>query len=264
MTDPGDVTLELRDIGLRIDGAQILSGIDWIVRSDERWAVLGRNGSGKTSLMRIASMAMHPSDGEVTVLGGRLGRVDVRRHRRRIGIASAAVADALRPGLTARDAVMTARHGALEPWWHDYADVDRAQAHELLDRFGVGHLATHTIGTLSSGERQRTLLARSLMTDPGILILDEPTAGLDLGGREELLDTLADLAFDASTPPTVLVTHHLEEIPRGFTHALLLREGQITAAGPIREVLTDAHLSTCFDIAVTVGHTAGRWTAQAG
>jgi iron complex transport system ATP-binding protein len=233
------------------------------VRVGERWIVLGRNGCGKTTLLRIASLYLHPSSGTVTVLGQTLGHTDVRVLRTRIGVASAAFADQLRPALIARDVVMTAKFAALEPWWHTYDDTDRARATELLERLHIGHLATQPFGTLSSGERQRVQLARTLMTDPGLLLLDEPTAGLDIVGREELVSALADLARDADAPPMVLVTHHVEEIPVGFTHALLLKDGCVFAAGPIDEVLDAERLSACFDLPLALDRLDGRWSARA-
>ena len=255
--------LRLADVTLVRDGTTILDGIDWTVGDGERWIVLGANGSGKTSLVRIASLYLHPSSGTVDVLGERLGRVDVRRHRRRIGVVSASFADLLRPGLTAADVVMTAKNAALEPWWHEYDATDRARAIELLDRFGCAPLADHPFTTLSSGERQRVQLARTLMTDPGLLLLDEPTAGLDLGGREDLVQRLAALARDPETPATVLVTHHVDEIPEGYDHALLLRAGRVFASGFITDVVTSATLSECFGVDVTLERRGGRWSAFA-
>lgn len=265
MTDaagPG-AAVQLHGVGVTIDGTAILDGIDWTVADGERWVLLGRNGSGKTTLLRVVGLTLHPSTGEVTVLGGRLGRIDVRTHRRRIGATSAAVERSLRPDLTATEVVVTALYGALEPWWHTYTEADHARARSLLRRFGVEALADHPLGTLSSGERQRTLLARALMSEPDLLILDEPTAGLDLGGREELVRDLAVLAADRSTPPLILVTHHLEEIPVGFTHALLLRDGRTSAAGPISEVLRDDLVSACYGLDVEVREESGRWSARA-
>jgi iron complex transport system ATP-binding protein len=224
--------------------------------------VLGPNGSGKTTLIRIAALRLHPSVGEVDVLGERLGRVDVRELRSRVAFASAALADDLRPTLLAGDVVMTARRGALEPWWHTYDDEDRAVTRARLADVGCEGFEDRTFGTLSSGERQRVLLARCLATDPGLLLLDEPAAGLDLGGREELVATLARLALDPAVPPTVLVTHHLEEIPPGFTHALLLRSGSIVAAGPLGEVLTSELVSTTFGLPVAVDRAGDRWSAR--
>ena len=260
MTEPA---LALRGIRLVRDGNVILDGVDWDVGAAERWVVLGPNGSGKTTLLRVAALYMHPSAGSVQVLGAELGRVDIRGHRQRIGLVSMALADLLRPTIDALDVVVTARHGALEPWWHEYTDADRARAHELLERVGCGHLAGRTFGTLSSGERQRIQLARTLMADPGLLLLDEPMAGLDLGGREDLVARLAALAADPTTPPTVLVTHHVDEIPPGFTHTLLLRAGRIVAAGPITEVLTANRLSACFGLPLELAHRDGRYTARA-
>ena len=255
----------LRLTGVRLvrDEAVILHGVDWQVDEGQRWIVLGANGSGKTSLVRIASLYLHPSSGEVEVLGGRLGHVDVRSHRRRIGVVSASFADLLRPTLSALDVVMTAKHAALEPWWHTYDSSDRARATALLDRFGCAHLGTHPFVTLSSGERQRVQLARTLMGEPGLLLLDEPTAGLDLGGREDLVRRLGDLASDPATPATVLVTHHVDEIPAGFDHVLLLRGGSVQAAGPIDEVLTASSLSECFGVSVELERRGGRWFAFA-
>lgn len=255
--------LRLDGVGLAVEGRRILHDISWTIRPDERWVVLGRNGSGKTSLLAIAALYRHPTEGVVEVLGERLGRTDVRRLRTRIGVASATMADLLRPGLTARDVVMTAKHAALEPWWHDYDDADRARALALLGRLGCASLAEQPFGTLSSGERQRVQLARTLMADPRLLLLDEPTAGLDLGGREDLVIRLGDLAADPTTPPIALVTHHVEEIPPSFGHALLLRDGRIQAAGPIAEVLTDEALSTCFGLDLRVECRGSRWTARA-
>ena len=257
-----DPALRLTDIRLIRGERAILDGVSWTVRPGERWVVLGRNGCGKTTLLRIASLYLHPSAGTVEVLGETLGRVDVRRLRTRIGVASASFADQLRPALTARDIVMTAKFAALEPWWHRYDDADRARAAELLDRLRIGYTAAQAFGTLSSGERQRVQLARTLMTDPGLLLLDEPTAGLDLGGREELVGALADLARDRANPPMVLVTHHVEEIPAGFTHALLLKDGGVFAAGELHDVITEAQLSACFDVPLVLRREGDRWSAR--
>lgn len=260
MTRP---VLALCGVTLVRDGRALLDGIDWEVHPHERWVVLGRNGSGKTTLVRIASLYLHPSSGEVEVLGERLGRTDVRALRARIGLASSSLAAQLRPALTASDVVMTAKHGALEPWWHRYDDTDRARAAARLEQLGVGHLAERTIGTLSSGEQQRVLLARTLMNDPGLVLLDEPTAGLDLGGREQLVAALGALATDLASPATVLVTHHVDEIPPGFTHVLLLAGGRVLAGGPIHDTLTAAHLSECFGVPLVLEQRGQRWSAWA-
>ncbi|MEO7555371.1 MAG: ATP-binding cassette domain-containing protein [Acidimicrobiales bacterium] len=253
--------LRLRAVRLVRDDQVILDGIDWEVARDERWVILGANGSGKTTVVRIASLYLHPSSGSVEVLGATLGRVDVRSHRRRIGVVSSSFADLLRPQLPAVDVVMTAKHAALEPWWHHYDAADRERAFALLDRFGCSGLAARPFLTLSSGERQRVQLARSLMGAPGLLLLDEPAAGLDLGGREDLVRRLAGLAADPTAPATVLVTHHVEEIPDGYDHVLLLRSGRVLAAGAIDEVLTADALSACFGVSLQLERRSGRWWA---
>lgn len=251
--------LRLRGVGFVRDGRDILAGIDWTVRTGERWVVLGPNGSGKTTLVRIASLWEHPSVGEVEVLDGVLGRVDVRRHRARIAVVSAAVANLLRPQITALDIVMTARNGALEAWWHQYDDRDRAEARAGLGRLGAGHLAGRTFGTLSSGERQKVLIARALSIEPGLVLLDEPFAGLDLGAREDLIERLATLAADGATPPLVLVTHHVDEIPPGFTNGLLLGAGRVVAAGGLDEVLTAERLTAAFGRPLLLERRHDRW-----
>ena len=257
--------LRFDTVTLRFDGRgpAVLDDLTWRVGAGERWVVLGPNGSGKTSLIRLAAGYLHPTAGTVEVLGARLGRTDVRALRRRIGFASGSLVRMLRPGVTARDAVLSAKHAALETWWHDYDEDDRARADALLERMGCAHLADRELATASDGERQRIQLARTLMVEPELLILDEPTAGLDLGGREGLVDRLADLARDPASPPTVLVTHHVEEVPPGFTHLLLLRAGRTLAAGPLDATLTAANLAACFGVDVVVEHRGDRWAAFA-
>jgi iron complex transport system ATP-binding protein len=251
--------LALEGVRFVRDGRAILDGVDWTVEPDQRWVVLGPNGSGKTTLVRIASMWEHPSAGRVEVGGATLGQVDVRSHRARIAVVSAAVANVLRPGITAREIVLTARTGALEAWWHRYDDADEARASAALDRFDAGHLASHPFATLSSGERQRVLLARALSIDPLLVLLDEPFAGLDLGAREDLVDQVAALAADPSTPPIVLVTHHVDEIPPSFTHALLLADGRVQRRGPLTEVLTAEAISEAFGRPLLLERRHGRF-----
>ncbi|MGE0877914.1 MAG: ABC transporter ATP-binding protein [Acidimicrobiia bacterium] len=260
MSEP---VLALDAIRLVYDGRAVLDGVDWTVRTGERWVVLGRNGSGKTSLVRISSLYLHPSSGTVTFLGEQLGRMDVRRMRRRIGLASSSLASQLRPQLDALDIVMTAKNAALEPWWHTYDDDDRARARHCLDRFGLAAFAPRAFATLSSGEQQRVLLARTFMNDPALVLLDEPTAGLDLRGREELVATLSALARSGDETPLLLVTHHVDEIPPGFTHCLLLAEGQVLAAGPIDETLTSQTLSDCFGLPLDLERRGERFSAFA-
>ena len=260
--DEADV-VTLTGVRLVRDSKTILDGIDWRVRPEERWMVLGPNGSGKTSLCQVVSFYLHPSAGSVVVLGGELGRVDVRALRLRIGLTSAALAAMMPPRLTAEQIVVAGTHAALAHWWHTYHEPDWTRARRCLERVGCLDHADQRFGTLSSGERQRVLLARALMTDPGLLLLDEPNAGLDLAGREQLIQTLARLARDSAAPPLIVVTHHVDEIPPGFTHALLLASGRIAAAGPIAQVLTRDQLSACFGLALDVEHRHGRWRAWA-
>jgi iron complex transport system ATP-binding protein len=243
--------------------ARVLHGIDWCVEGHDRWVVLGPNGAGKTSMMALCSGYLHPTSGTVDILGHRLGRVDVRRLRERIGMTSAAIAQQLRPTLPAVDVVMTAKYGALEPWWHHYSDDDRGRARALLAAAGFGSIADREFGVLSEGERKQVLLARALMRDPDLLLLDEPMAGLDLGGREQLVRRLDELARDATAPPIVFVTHHVEEIPATFTAALLLRDGKVVASGPLATTLTSATLSAAFGFALQLREEAGRYTCHA-
>lgn len=255
--------LRLRGVWVTRGPTHLLRDLDWTVAPHERWAVLGPNGSGKTTLIQVASVYLHPTRGEVEVLGEQLGRTDVRRLRRRVGLASASLAVQLRPQLRAAEVVVTAKYAALEPWWHTYTDADFEAAGERLASVGAGHLAERAFGTLSSGERQRVLLARTLMTDPGLVLLDEPTAALDLAGREQLVASLDRLAADPASPATVLVTHHVEEIPGSFTHALLLRAGEVVASGPVDDVLTAEELSECFGMRLVLERRDGRYTAWA-
>jgi iron complex transport system ATP-binding protein len=260
--------LRLANVSFRRDGRTILAPCTWSGLSGQRWIVLGANGSGKTTLLRIAAMYEHPSSGDVTVLGETLGRTDVRVLRRRIGYMSPSLSVQLRPDLRCLDVVMTAKFPALEPWWHRYDEADEAHALACLDRLGVAWLAQRPLGTASSGEQQRVLIARTLMNDPSILLLDEPSARLDLGGREQLVQSLAELTTDPAAPPLILVTHHLDEVPRGMTHVLMLREGQVVVSGPIERDLTSVNLSACFGMPLVLEERDdGRfsaWSPQAG
>lgn len=258
----GDPTLDMTGVGFCRDGREILSDVDWTVEQDTNWIVLGPNGGGKTTLIRIAALYEHPSRGTVRVLGELLGRTDVRGLRTRVSLVSSAMSDLMRPQLSAAEIVMCGRHAALEPWWHRYTDADRDRSRDLLAAQGVGDVAEHPYGTLSSGERQRTLLARALMNEPGLVLLDEPTAGLDLRGREELVDRLEVLASLPGGAPLVLVTHHVEEIPPAFTHLLAIADGQVVIQGPIEEVLTSEVLSETFGIPLVVRRHDRRWSAR--
>lgn len=259
MTD----VLDLKDLTIRRGTTTILENLSWQVRDGERWVVLGRNGAGKTTLLQVASGRMHPTSGTATLLGSRLGATDVFELRTRIGLASAALADRIPSGETVRDVVLTAAYGVTGRWRESYENLDEERAADLLAAFGVAHLADRWFGTLSEGERKRVQIARSLMSDPELLLLDEPAAGLDLGGREELVAALSELARDKRSPALVLVTHHVEEIPPGFTHLLLLRAGKVFASGPIDEVLTAENLSGTFDVPLRLDRADGRWSAHA-
>jgi iron complex transport system ATP-binding protein len=237
--------------------------VDWTVRRGERWAIVGPNGAGKTTLLAIAATYLWPTTGGVEVLGERLGRVDARDLRRRIGYVSASLADRIDERLTALEVVVSARDAALAPWWTTFSEADRDRAFACLERMGCGPLAGRTFGTLSSGERQRVQIARTLMSEPELLLLDEPAAGLDLAVREALVGRLAALAAEPMPAAIVLVTHHLEEIPPGYGHALVLADGRVVAAGPTRAALTSASLSEAYGLALLLRHRAGRFSATA-
>lgn len=255
--------IELRDISVRRGEKLILDSLNWSVEEDERWVVLGPNGSGKTTVLKIVAGRMHPTTGTATMLDATLGRVDVFELRPRIGFSSAALAEQMPAGERVRDVVITAAYGVTGRWREDYEDVDNTRTSDLMAAFGILHLQDRTFGTLSEGEKKRVQIARALMTDPELLLLDEPGAGLDLGGREEIIAALTELASDPRSPVLVLVTHHVEEIPPGFTHALLLSEGTSVAQGPIGDVLTDDNLTEAFGLPLTASHDDGRWSARA-
>ncbi|MEM9654166.1 MAG: ATP-binding cassette domain-containing protein [Actinomycetota bacterium] len=258
----GQPIIELVDVAVVLDGRKILGPLSFRAKPGERWVVLGPNGGGKSTLMRVASLAQHPSEGTVRVLGHELGRVDIRELRARVGVSSASLVDQLRGRLTAEEVVRCGRFAALEPWWHTYTPQDTARAQSLLAQVGLDGYGDRTFGTLSSGERQRALLARTLMADPDVLILDEPTAGLDLGGREALIAALDTLAA-TDGPSTIFVTHHVEDIPRSTTHLLAIAAGRPVAMGPIDDVLSAPLLSELFGVAVRLERTGGRWSARA-
>ncbi|MFC5238174.1 ABC transporter ATP-binding protein [Pseudonocardia zijingensis] len=239
----------------------LLRDVDWTVELDERWVVLGPNGAGKTTLLRLAAAELHPTAGTVHVLGERLGAVDVFELRTRIGLTSAALGLRVPNDEVVRDVVVSAGWGVLGRWRERYDAMDTGRADDLLAGLGVGALAGREYGTLSEGERKRALIARALMTDPELLLFDEPAAGLDLGAREDLVGRLAALAADPDAPASVLVTHHVEEIPQGYSHALLLREGAVVAAGLMDDVLTDDNLSATFGLPLSVQKRRGRYTA---
>ena len=257
-----DLLIDFSGVTLRRGGRVLVGPVSWQVELDERWVVIGPNGAGKTSLLRMAAAMEYPSSGTATVLGERLGRVDMAELRQRVGLSSSALAQRIPDGEVIRDLVVSAGYAVLGRWRERYDDIDYERALDTLESVGGEHLADRTYGTLSEGERKRVLIARSLMTDPELLLLDEPAAGLDLGGREELVARLADLAADPDSPALVLVTHHVEEIPPGFSHCLILAEGQVVAAGLLQDVLTADTLSAAFGQSIAVDTIDGRYFAR--
>jgi iron complex transport system ATP-binding protein len=245
------------------EGATLLAGVDWVVREGEHWALLGPNGAGKSTLLAVAAAALFPSAGSVELLGERFGEADLGELRTRVGLTASSLNDRVPPQERAVDVVVTAAHGVIGRWADAYDDADVTRATELLARVGLRAFAERRFGSLSEGERKRVLLARSLMTDPELLLLDEPAAGLDLGAREALLRLLARLSASPGASPSVLVTHHVEEIPVGTTHVMLLSRGRVVAAGPIMEVLTGPLLTQAFGIPLQVASVDGRWMARA-
>jgi iron complex transport system ATP-binding protein len=255
--------LELQSVSFVRDGKTILDGIDWTVTGEQRWVVLGPNGAGKTTLLQIAAALQHPSSGSAGILDATLGRTDVFELRPRIGFASSALAKRLPAGETVLDIVLTAAYSVTGRWTERYEDIDVRRAQRVLQEWRLSHLEERRFGTLSDGEQKRVQIARAIMTDPEILLLDEPAASLDLGAREELLQLLSAYAGSPDAPAIVMVTHHVEEIPAGFTHALLLTEGRVAAAGPLSEVLTAQSLGSAFGLELEVTEQDGRFTARA-
>ncbi|MDP9445223.1 MAG: ABC transporter ATP-binding protein [Actinomycetota bacterium] len=254
--------IELADVSVVRGQQRLIDAVSWTVRPDERWVVLGPNGAGKTTLLQVVGAQLHPTSGVAGILGEVLGTTDVFELRPRIGLTSAAVADRIPRTEVVHDVVVSASYAVLGRWRERYDELDHERARALLTELGVAHLADRTFGTLSEGERKRVQIARALMTDPELLLLDEPAAGLDLGGREDLVDTLAVLAADTQSPATVLVSHHVEEIPPNFTHVLLMRRGRVVAAGPLPEALTEPVLSQTFGMNLLLQHSDGRWHAR--
>lgn len=259
--DP-DLLVYFSGVSVRRGGARLLGPLDWQVELDERWVVLGPNGAGKTTMLRVAAAELFPSDGSVHLLGEQLGRTDVFELRPRIGTASAALGNRVPEDEVVTDLVISAGYAVLGRWREVYDEVDTDRAQQMLASLGAGHLGRRRFGTLSEGERKRVLIARALMTDPELLLLDEPAAGLDLGGREDLVARLSLLAADPDAPASVLVTHHVEEVPPGYTHALLLREGRAVAQGLLVDVLTAEALSETFATPIVLDRVGERYFAH--
>jgi len=255
--------VDLAGVSIVRNGSTLISDITWEVDESDRWVVIGPNGAGKTTLLQVISAQIHPSSGVAGLLGEVLGTVDVFELRPRIGLTSAALAERIPRGERVHDVVVSASYAVLGRWREQYDDLDHERADELLAQLRIDRLADRTFGTLSEGERKRVQIARALMTDPELLLLDEPAAGLDLAGRETLVNTLGELAQDQYAPATVLVTHHVEEIPTGITHAMLLKGGSIVAAGPLHDTLTAQNLTKTFEVVLSLAEADGRWSARA-
>jgi iron complex transport system ATP-binding protein len=255
--------LNLSGVTVVRGGLRILDEVTWRVDEGQRWVVLGPNGAGKTTLVQVAAARLHPTAGRAEVLGERLGAVDVFELRPRIGLASSALAETIPAHENVTDLVMSAAYAITGRWREQYLSMDRSQAVNLLNLLGAGHLMDRTFGTLSEGERKRVQIARAMMTDPELLILDEPAAGLDLGAREDLLGRLTAIASEPGAPVSILITHHVEEIPANTTHALLMRGGRVVAAGPVNKVVTTPWLTAAFGLPLLLSEHAGRYFARA-
>ncbi len=255
--------LELSDVTVRRGERIILGPLNWQVLDGQRWVVLGPNGAGKTTLLQICSSLMHPTTGQIKILGEQLGKIDVFELRTRIGLTSSALVEHISPEELVMDVVLTAAYAMLGRWQEKYDLWDESRAMALLTALGVRELGERLFGSLSEGEKKRVQIARALMADPELLLLDEPASSLDLGGREDLLKRIATFASDLLAPATVIVTHHIEEIPTGTTHALLLREGAVIAQGDINSVITDSNLTMAYGLPITVTAEGGRFFARA-
>ncbi|MBO0594551.1 ABC transporter ATP-binding protein [Nesterenkonia sp. E16_7] len=253
--------LDIQNVSVRRGRKKLLQDVSWTVNEDERWVILGPNGAGKTTLLQIAAARLFPTTGTVKILDEQLGAVDVFELRPLIGFSSNSLTTTVPVQETALNVVVTAAYGVTGRWREEYEQLDERRAFALLNEWGVGTVFDRPFGTLSEGERKRVQIARALMTDPELLLLDEPGAGLDLGGREALVERTSELINSEEAPTTVLVTHHLEEIPPGFSHVLLLRDGETVAAGPIEETMTSENLSKTFDTELDLIHRDGRFSA---
>jgi iron complex transport system ATP-binding protein len=261
MSEP--FVIQLRDVTVRRGARTILGPLTCAIKPGERWVILGPNGAGKSTLLQILATRIFPTSGQVQVLDKVMGAADLSELRTRIGICGALISEDIPFDEVVRDVVLTAAYAILGRWNEAYDLWDESRAVALLTTFGVRELAERTYGTLSEGERKRVQIARALMADPELLLLDEPAAGLDLGGREDLLRRFSTFAADPSAPASILVTHHIEEIPTGTTHAILLKDSKIAVSGPINEVITSEHMSAVFGLQISVTSEGGRFNARA-
>jgi iron complex transport system ATP-binding protein len=254
--------IDFNNVTVVRDKRPILNNLDWQVESDQRWVIIGPNGAGKTTLLRVAAAQIHPSSGQATVLGQRLGEINVFELRTRIGFASNALMAHIQNSETVLNSVMTASYAITGRWNEQYDDIDERRARRVLSEWHLPHLADRAFGTLSDGEKKRTQIARAVMPDPELLLLDEPVASLDLASREQTISIIGDYASARQAPAMVMVTHHLEEIPAGFTHAMILSDGQVFAAGEIHSTLTSEKISEAFGFGLTVEFIEGRFRAK--
>lgn len=257
-----DLLLDFDEVSLIRDGRTLVGPVTWQVELDERWIIVGPNGAGKTSLVRLAAAEAFPSKGKLWIFGEKVGKTDMRDLRAMIGVSSAALGNRIPENEKVADLVVSAGYAILGRWREEYDAMDLDRASEILEQVGAYHLAERSWGTLSEGERKRVLVARAMMTNPELLLLDEPGAGMDLGGREDLVASVGDLAMDPDAPAIVMITHHVEEIPPGFTHALLLDEGAVVAQGLIDDVLTSDNLTRAFHQPIELSHLDGRYFAR--
>jgi iron complex transport system ATP-binding protein len=255
--------INLQNVHLVRDGQPILTNIDWQVEDNQRWVIVGPNGAGKTSLLRIVATQIHPTTGTASVLGKDFGHVDLHELRPRIGFASSALASRIPLQETVLNAVMTASHGVTGRWNEQYETIDERRARRVLTEWQLADFADRTFGSLSDGEKKRTQIARAVMPDPELLLLDEPVASLDLAAREQTIELLGNYASNPQAPAMVMVTHHLEEIPAGFTHAMILSGGEIFAAGEIGHILNSDNISEAFGLGIEVDQVDGRYRARA-
>lgn len=255
--------LSLQDVSVVRGDQAILGPMSLSIMEGQRWVILGPNGAGKSTLLQLLATKIFPTTGTVNVLDREFGRFDLFELRTRIGICSSVIADEIPADEIVRDVVLTAAYAIYGRWNEGYDLWDESRAIALLTTFGVRELGSREYGTLSEGEKKRVQIARALMTDPELLLLDEPAAGLDVGGREDLLSRLTNFSSDPSAPATILVTHHIEEIPVGTTHALILKSGKVAVSGPIEQVITSEHISAIFEIPITVSNESGRYFARA-
>lgn len=258
----GEHVLELRNIVVERDSRAILGPINFSIKPEERWVILGPNGAGKSTLLQVLATRIFPTRGTVRVLDKEMGKADLSELRTRIGICGALISEDIPPEELVRDVVLTAAYAILGRWNEAYDLWDESRAVALLTTFGVREFADRCYGTLSEGEKKRVQIARALMADPELLLLDEPASGLDLGGREDLLQRFSHFASDPAAPATIVVTHHIEEIPQGTTHALLLKNAEVAVSGPVADVITTEHISAVFGIAISVTHESGRFFAR--